>query len=264
MNLQTVFYYSRMHFNLWKTLYLNFKCFRFEDAVKLPIFVYGHVGLEDLHKGCIKLQSVKTRTVRIGGGYCTQMFGLANLYRTHLKISGSLILGNNITIDQGCLISISKGGIIKIGNGCYINRNTKIHAKEYVELEDHCRVGWDSQIYDTNFHYTVFQGKVYKRNKPIILHHNVWLANDVTIAKGTVLPAYSVVAAKSLVNKDMSEYGEACLYGGTPAKFIAKDIRRLLGVEQQITPLFNDSQDYLVWEDIAPCIKDCFAPDYVD
>lgn len=243
----------KQHFNLTKTLFLNFKVFKLADAIKLPVFLYGDITLEGLHKGCIQLESKKTRSVIIGGGWSTAIFGNAKLYRTFLRIPGHLKLGADVWICQGCILSVNKEAELHIGNDVRININTKIHAKEKIYIGDHCRIGWESQIFDTNFHYTINNGKIAKRTAPVVIEHNTWLANRVSVMKGTYLPAYSVVASNSVVSKNFREYGEKCLYGGTPAKYILKGVERFLTngkVERIIDSFFEEGKDLLDFDDV--------------
>lgn len=53
----------RLHLNIPKTLYINFKVFPFQTAIHLPVFLYGDIQLENLHKGCIHIA-----TPTLGGG----------------------------------------------------------------------------------------------------------------------------------------------------------------------------------------------------
>lgn len=259
MSIKTILYFYRLHLNLMKTIQLNFKCFPFEKAIRFPVFVFGRIGFEGLKKGCITTRSSHCGSVYIGGGYHTALFGNANTNRSFLKISGNLFLGDSVTIDQGCLVSICKGATVHIGEGVYINRNVRIHAKESIFIGDFTRIGWDSQIYDSNFHYTICHGRVSRINKPVRIDHNVWIGNRVTVSKGAVLPPFSVVAAMSLVNKDFSSYGEACLYGGVPSRFITGDIKRLIGVEPKLALLFNHAAtDSIEEEDLEESIRNSF------
>ena len=49
----------KLHFNLPKTLYFNFKVFGIKDALKLPVFLFGSIHLEGLYRGCVELQKIK-------------------------------------------------------------------------------------------------------------------------------------------------------------------------------------------------------------
>ena len=173
------------------------------------------------------------------------MFGYAQLYKSLLRVEGVLELGRNVTINQGCVISVSKGAVLRIGNNFKTNVNVRIHAKKRIEIENDCRIGWDCQVFDTSFHYTVSKGMVSYRHQPVYIDHNTWLSNGVTVMKGTRLPAYSVVGARSLANKDYTEYGEGCLFAGSPAKFKYVGIQRILGHETDIDALFKDGLGHI-------------------
>ena len=77
------------------------------------------------------------------------------------------------------------------------------------------------------------------RNSTVFLDHNVWVANSCSIMRGSFLPAYTVVASNSLVNKNYSEIGEHCMIGGIPAKLITKGVERLLVRESAVDKLFK-------------------------
>ena len=119
-----------------------------------------------------------------------------------------------------------------------------------IDIEDNCRIGWNTQILDTSFHYMLNKGRLKYRNEPVVLRNNVWVANGVSIMKGSYLPSYTVVASNSLVNKDYSEMGEHCLIGGMPAKFITNGVERLLLQEQEIDRFFVGTDGVLIWDDI--------------
>ena len=92
-------------FNIWfeyicglpKTVYFNFKCLPFLQAIKLPIFISHRVILASL-KGKIVFDcdNVKTGMVKIGFGYV----GIFDRYRSRsiIENSGTLVLGGVISI----------------------------------------------------------------------------------------------------------------------------------------------------------------------
>ena len=241
---------KKYHFSLFKTLYFNLKAFKFQEAIKLPVLLYGRTEIEGLHRGCVILSKVKTGCVKIGGGKYSEIFGHSCRYKNYLRIRGKLILGNGINIQQGVTISINKDAVVKIGDGVFFNENTTLHAKMKIYIGDKCWFGWKTQILDSDFHYLVNKGKLYYRNSPVYIGHNAWVANSVSILKGTRLPAYTVVASKSLVNKNFYDIGEGCLIGGIPAKFITKGVERLILRDSEVDKLFISPEDVLCWDDI--------------
>lgn len=246
---------KKMHLNIVKTLYFNFKVFPIKDAIKLPVFLYGDIQLEGIRRGCVVLNCIRTRSVVIGGGWFTEFLGNAKLYRTFIRIQGQLNCGRKVKICQGCIISINEGAVLSIGDRVRFNVNTKIHSKERIEIEDNCRIGWNCQIYDTNFHYTINKGKIYYRNASVKIRHNSWIANGVSIMKGTHLPAFSVVASNSVVNKDFSSEAEKSFFAGIPAKCIAHDIERILDDDKKIDALFNEDREPIEYNRIKGFLK---------
>lgn len=251
-------YFIRRHLNLFKTVYFNFRVFPLKIAIRLPVFVYGRVCFEGLHRGCIKFTNGQaSHPLHLGGGYYTWVFGCSDLYRSYFRFDGTLICGKKVILDQGSAISVSKDAILEIGDNVVINRNSRIHCRERITIEKDSRLGWDCQVFDTNFHFTLHNNRIANYSKPVFIGHNSWLANGVSVQKGSYLPAYSVVASKSLVNKDFSDIGEKCLLGGVPAHLLSKDICRILDLEKEreIKAFFKKTnQDYVEIDQIQDLI----------
>jgi hypothetical protein len=64
------------------------------------------------------------------------------------------------------------------------------------------------------------------------------------------IPAYTIVASNSLVNKNFKEIGEHCMIGGVPAKYISDGVERLLLNDREIDKLFNGTNNIIDYEDI--------------
>ncbi len=241
----------KLHINISKTLYFNFKVFELRQALRLPVFLYGKVQLEGLHKGCVEL-STNSRMggVKFGGGWYTEIYGCSNRFKSYLCIKGKMIVGTDVSINQGAVFSVNENAVVRIGDRVRISERALLHSKVSITIEDDCLIGWNTQIVDSDFHYTLNNGKIKHRNSPVYFGKNVWLANSVSIMKGTLLPANSVVASNSLVNKDFSASGERCLFGGTPAKLLKHNVERLLHKDSEIDKLFNDTTAELTYEDI--------------
>lgn len=240
----------KLHFNLPKTIYFNIAVFGIKDALRLPVFLFGRVHLEGLHRGCVELQQIRTGGVRIGGGWFTELCGYSNRFESFVRIKGKLILGEDVVFHQGVVISVVKNATLRIGNNVRFNERVTIHSKNSITIGDKCRFGWNVQILDTGFHYMINKGKLAYRNAPVVMEHNVWVANGVSIMKGTYLPAYTVVASNSLVNKNFGEIGEHCLIGGIPAKIITNGVERLLLRDSEVDNLFGSPEETIDYDDV--------------
>ena len=246
----------RLHINIPKTLYFNFKVFGLRQAIRFPVFLYGKVQLEGLHKGCVELlTNNRMGGVKFGGGWYTEIYGYSQRHKSFLRIEGKLVLGNDITINQGAVFSISRNAVVCIGDRVRFSERALLHSKESITIEDDCLIGWNTQIVDSDFHYIVNDGILKYRNAPVYLGRNVWLANGVSIMKGACLPAYSVVASNSLVNKDFSRSGERCLFGGIPAKCLKQNVERLICKDAEVDRLFAGVSSDLVYKDVEEELK---------
>ena len=80
-------------------------------------------------------------------------------------------------------------------------------------------IGWDVSIKDLDGN---FLGKGYDE---VIIEENVWIASQCLILQGTRVPAYSIVAARSLLNKhyNIPTYS---LLAGIPARLIKTGVYR--------------------------------------
>lgn len=244
-----------LHFNPIKTLYFNLRVFRFKDALKFPVLIFGNVDFEGIHKGCVSFSRIRRGALKFGGGWHTDMFGYSYRHKSFLRIKGIFECGEGVIVSQGAVFSIDKDAVLKIGNNVRFNERVTLHTKLRIDIGDNSRVGWNSQLIDTNFHYMINNGKLSYRHTPVFIDHNVWIANNVYIMKGAYLPAYSVVAANSLVNKNFSDKGEHCMYGGIPAKLITEGVERLLINEELIDCFFSAPNEVLEWKDVKDSIR---------
>lgn len=247
--LKLIGHWLKLHLNLTKTLYFNFRVFNFKTAIKLPVWLYGHIQLEGLHRGCVVLQQAKTGGVKLGGGWDSEVFGRSRRHISFLRLRGKLVLGKGVVMPQGIVLSVDKNAAVRIGNNVAFNERVTIHSKTGITIKDNCRFGWNVQIFDTSFHYMINKGKLAYRNAPVVIENNVWVGNGVSIMKGTYLPAYTIVASNSLVNKNFKEIGEHCLIGGIPAKYITNGVERLLLKDKEIDKLFKGPGDVLDYEE---------------
>ena len=77
----------------------------------------------------------------------------------------------------------------------------------------------DVMIRDSNNHTIAYEG--YVKDAPVVICDKVWIGARATILCGVTIGEGSVVAAGSVVAKDVPAY---CLVGGVPAKILKTDI----------------------------------------
>lgn len=126
---------------------------------------------------------------------------------------GELRCGN-CQFYSGVRLEIGPGAGIEIGNGTYINRNTLIVAEESVRIGRDCRISWDVIIMDSDQH--PLHSDETGRGR-VTIGDNVWIGCRSIILKGVTIGEGAVVAAGSVVTKDLPAHTIAA---GVPARVL--------------------------------------------
>ncbi len=150
-----------------------------------------------------------------------------------------LEIGNYNMIDAGFIFE-KDSGYVKIGNRCLI-AGTIISINEIIIGND-VIVAWDTLIYDHNSHslnwrerkldvqreyydYCAYRNPLKSKNwktvksKPIVICDKVWIGTGCKILKGVTIGEGAVIAAGSVVVKDVEPWTIA---GGNPAQMIKR------------------------------------------
>lgn len=150
-----------------------------------------------------------------------------------LKNNSYLEIGNNVTLtsqNKGYHLNMHSpvkilidrdNAKVTIGNHTRIH-GTCIHAYCSVSIGDNCLIAANTQIIDGSGHDLSFDNPANRINtkgsaKPITIKDNVWIGANCIILPGVNIGAGSVIAAGSVVTKDVPPMS---LAGGNPAKII--------------------------------------------
>lgn len=141
--------------------------------------------------------------------------------------NGKIILGKNISLNSYPSGEIIVTGIhayltdsfVSIGDNCNLN-GTMIYCREKVIIGSDCMFGPGVKIIDNDSHRISID--VNERRKPpiskeIIIDNNVWIGSGSIILKGISIGENSIVAAHSVVTKDIPKN---TLVAGNPAQII--------------------------------------------
>lgn len=223
-----------LSYNVLKTLYVNFCIFPLKVAVKLPLQIGWRVEFQHLYKGCIKLDDnvrLNRYMVKIGITSFPMISTKSNYTLIRFAKNGTMSFGNDVLIHNGVSLITSEGGNIRIGSDCVINQRTKIYSQKTVTIGNHCRLGWECQVMDSDCHL------VYNDNKKTIgnpigevyIGDNVWLASRVSVMKGVTIPSFSIVSGNSVVLKSFADITtKGNFFVGSPAVLKATGVYRLL------------------------------------
>lgn len=231
--------------NPLKTIYWNFKLLPFPIAIHIPIYIGYKVSLINVNKYNFKIKTptVKRGMIQIGITW-VPIFPVKGI-PTMVRLSGGTItINGKLHIYTGCSLISSNQGLIEFGDDIAFNMYSLIYCNSHIKIGNHVRVGWMSQIYDSNCHFMVDTdtGEIKRHNKAININNNVWLGNHVTVGPGSAIPAFTTVAANSLVNKDFSTietFGN--LIVGIPGKLSNPGKIRIINnsIEQHLKQVFD-------------------------
>jgi acetyltransferase-like isoleucine patch superfamily enzyme len=123
---------------------------------------------------------------------------------------------------RGRLLTYGHGGRIVIGDWCYLGARSEIWSMESIEIGNRVLISHDVNIHDGTAHsqHAAERHQHYQHilrsghprspenmpgvfSAPIIIEDDVWISFGVTILKGVRIGAGSIIAAKSIVTKDV-------------------------------------------------------------
>lgn len=141
---------------------------------------------------------------------------------------GRYFIGKNVQIGYRIGGQYKKGycelqarnseAIIHIGDNVCINNNFLAICCKKIYIGEHCRIGINCQMIDSDFHGILPEQRSHHgESGEIIIGNNVWIGNNVLVLKGVSIGDNSVVAAGSVVTKSIPPNE---IWGGAPARFI--------------------------------------------
>lgn len=205
-----------------KTLYFNFKILPIKQAIRLPFDLCGKVRLENL-SGRVKLNfdEVTPGMLKIG----TQGSDMFPASETVVSIEGDITFCGRFVMGMGSSLICRRGGSIVFGDNTIIGARTLLFCEKEIILDDGFLTSWDCQIMDSDTHYIIDMqaNSPATSKKEISIGKHVWIGNGVIINKGTKLPSDSIVASRSLCNKNYMAEGTNCVFAGSPAKVVTRN-----------------------------------------
>lgn len=210
--------------NWFAIVYFNFKMLPFKQAIRLPFDFYGKVRFVNL-SGSIRLESdcLRMGMVKIG----SQGFDMFAKTETVINIKGEVIISDRLVLGMGSSVVSLPNSSIVFGKNAVLGAKNLIYCEKSITLGDNFLSSWDCQIMDSDTH-KVFHTESGQTNvacKEVIAGNNVWLGNGVIVNKGTRFASNTIVASRSLCNKNYTRFGENCVLAGSPAKVVSTNKR---------------------------------------
>ncbi len=121
-------------------------------------------------------------------------------------------MGENCHIQPPLQINI--GANVKIGNNVSIMYNLLCMSAGGITIEDNVMIAANVSLISNNHD---FKERAILTCKPVLIKRNVWIGAGAMIMPGVTIGENAIVAAGSVVTKDVAAN---TLVGGVPAKFI--------------------------------------------
>lgn len=134
-----------------------------------------------------------------------------------MKNNGTVTVGDRVLLHRYVKLS-SYGGKIEIGNNSYIGDRTEIHSGKMVKIGNGVNIAWDCNILDRDYHAFENECEVIKS---VVINDHVWIGARCIILKGVTIGEGAVVAAGSVVTRDVPA---RCLVAGNPAKVVKENV----------------------------------------
>lgn len=208
------------------SIYFNFRIFPIKVAYQLPILISHHTKCYGLYKNCIIIKdNIKRFMISLGVENGTYGECKSHLSYIYFGDQGLLELEGNITMCKGFTIRIFQNAKLKIGKGAWFNVGCTISCSEKIMIDKDLLAGWNVSIRDSDGHSVFTDQKCQIRvnkNKPVIIKSHVWLGADTLVSKGSIVAEGTIVAGRSLVNKQFTQ--KNCIIAGIPAKIVKHNI----------------------------------------
>ena len=189
----------------------------------------------NLYKSSLHRRRISKLCV-VGRDFCkSEMYSNSNLQMLNVKISNSTKDFRKIVFGDFCNCSVNiflnTRGSIQIGDYVFMN-SVAMRIDYHLKIGSHCLFGPNVIIWDTKSHplspelrhdqceHIAKKGKIDSYaagGGDITIGNDVWVGMNSTILGGVNIGNGAVIAAGSIVTKDVPERS---LVGGSPARFI--------------------------------------------
>jgi len=132
-----------------------------------------------------------------------------------------IVTNGKFNVFYGGDIVVTENAVLTLGNS-FINNNCKIRCGSKITIGDDCAISHNVTILDSDFHVLIRNGvKQPRHGTGVEIGNNVWIGTGVTIMKNVHIGDGAVIAAGSLVNKDVPAHA---LVAGSPAVVIDENV----------------------------------------
>lgn len=144
-----------------------------------------------------------------------------------IQNEGKIIFEGNCTLGNNSVLSIGRNGVLRFGKNTCATAGVKFICQNSIYIGEKSLIGWDSLISDFDFHEIMIDNAIKSGSAPIVIGKNNWFAMQCLVLKGSTTPEGSIFTARSLLNKDYTNYPCNTMFAGTPAKAVRYNVLRI-------------------------------------
>ena len=135
-----------------------------------------------------------------------------------MEAGAKLIVNDSFSIHAGSRVRIFKNATLELGSG-YVNFGAFLSCRDRITIGKGATIANNVIIRDHDAHEII--GEHRPSVQPVEIGNHVWIGTNVTILKGVKIGDGAIIAANSLVNKDIPA---KALAGGVPAKILRENV----------------------------------------
>ncbi len=207
------FFQNTLSLNTWcKIIYYNFICKQIVamGSLKFRIYKYSRISIA-------KSAKLFLNQVLVIGE--KQMPKSHSETRLLLEPNSTLRVDGTFTIYANSFVRVNRGGELILKGG-FINEGVQIVCASKITIGENCAIAPDVIIRDYDVHTIEEAG--YQNKKEIEIGNHVWIGTRAIILKGVKIGDGAIIAAGTVVTKDIPAYSIAA---GVPAKVIKEHVQ---------------------------------------
>lgn len=215
--------------SLIPSIYLNFKCLPYSQAIKLPILVNKPHFFSLKGKIRIEAEEITHGMIQLGflSGSAYPNNGIT------FNINGSITFKGRCRIGNDSYLIIDKGANVVIEDDFLCNAGLKLVSIKNVYFGKSCRLGWGVVVMDTGFHplYDLDKNCYKKPYGEISIGDYNWFGMQCWIMPGVKTPERCIFGGRTVVNKGAT-FEPYCVHGGSPIRILSRNVIRKIGEDR--------------------------------
>ena len=204
-----------------KSLYVNFRCLPFAQAVHLPILVSHHTRLKPLYGKVTVSGKLKMGLVKIGLG-TSQLVDFRS-ERTVIDLRGRVEFNGRCKIGAGSRMMVATTGTLVFHDNFCNSSHLSIICFKKIVFGTNNHFSWHTLVMDSDQHEVVdCTGQRVNEDAPVIFGDNVWCGCNTIVLKGTELCSDVMVGAGAVVHGHHTT--PHVVLAGNPAKIVKENV----------------------------------------